>query len=334
MVVASGGARVDVSADTGSFRVVRGEDASLRVELRARGRRRRLCRLVEGEPAAPRRSFDIPGLGDETVTAIMVPVDTTQRGLHAVGPFRVVRGDAWSVVRRQVGTSEEGSILVRPRAFPVRSGFAAVNRQGVSETLTRTSGDEHFFALRDYTFGDEPRNVHWRSSARSGRLVVKQKVAAAIDGTLLVLDVDVSAYPSIEAFADGFLEQRFEDAVEVMASLCKARVADGQRVRLMTTGRQQPSLSHESSLNALVDALAVVQGAQPLECDPHSLPATARRSNCSRLIVVTGAPSTDLVGAIRRCASLSPVVVRVGGVPTGPIPGTTVLDVRGPAALE
>jgi uncharacterized protein (DUF58 family) len=199
--------------------------------------------------------------------------------------------------------------------------------------MTRRSGDDHFFALRDYVLGDEARNVHWRSSARSGRLVVKQKVAAAVDGTLLVLDVDVAAYPSVEAFGDGFREERFEEAVEVIASLCRSRAADGQRVRLATTGRAQPQLGVDPSLASIIDALAIVSPLQPLDCDPIGLPALARRTHCSHLVLVSGAPSAELVASVRRCGSLSPVVVRVGGVPTGPIAGTTVLDVPGVAGL-
>jgi uncharacterized protein (DUF58 family) len=331
LLFATGGSRVEVMSDVSDFRVVRGEVANLRVDLRSGGRRRRLLRLVEGSPAQPRRSFPIR-LADGGTT-VQVPVDTSRRGLHPVGPFTVVRSDPWSVVRRDVGASSEGTVLVRPRTHPVRSGFAAVHRQGDSEAMTRRSGDDHFFALRDYVLGDEPRTVHWRSSARSGRLVVKQKVAAAVDGTLLVLDVDLTAYPSVEAFSDGFRQERFEEAVEVIASLCRARALDGQRIRLATTGRAQPRLGVNPSVPAVVDALAVVAPLQPLDCDPVGLPALARKTNCSHLVVVSGAPSAELVAAVRRCGSLSPVVVRVGGVPTGPIPGTTVLDVPGAVAL-
>jgi uncharacterized protein (DUF58 family) len=321
-----------VTSDISDFRVVRGEAANLRVSLWPKGARRRMLRLVEGSASAPRRSFAVRRL-PASGTMVPVPVDTTRRGLHRVGPFTVVRSDPWSVVRREVGTSAEGTVLVRPRTHPVRPGFAAVHRQGDSEAMTRRSGDDHFFALRDYVLGDEPRNVHWRSSARSGRLVVKQKVAAAVDGTLLVLDVDVTAYPSVEAFGGGFREERFEEAVEVIASLCRARASDGQRVRLATTGRAQLQLGVDPSLSSIVDALAVVSPMQPLDCDLVGLPALARRSHCSHLVLVTGAPSTELVAAVRRCGSLSPVVVRVSGVPTGSIAGTTVLDVAGVEAL-
>ena len=333
LLLATGGARFDVRAETSGITVVRGEDAVVRVEVKASGPRRCLSRLVEGDPLEPRRSLAIPHLNREGSAVVALPIDTSARGLHPVGPFQVVRSDAWSVVCRQLGSSAEGSVLVRPRTFAVRGGFASVHRQGDSEAMTRTSGDDHFFALRDYTFGDEPRNVHWRSSARSGRLVVKQKVAAAIDGTLLVLDVDSSAFPSVEHFGDGFDPGRFEAAVEVMASLAKARLLDGQRLRLVTTSKHDSRPLVEPSLNAILDALAVVEPLVPLDCDASGLPLIARRSGCSHMLVVTGAPGMELTSALRRCGSLSPVVVRVGGVPTGAIPGATVIDTPNAEAL-
>jgi uncharacterized protein (DUF58 family) len=332
LLFATGGSRVEVLSDVSDFRVVRGEAANLRVSLRPLGIRRRLLRLVEGSPAAPRRSFAV------RLTAagatVPVPVDTSRRGLHPVGPFTVVRGDPWSVVRRDVGASPSGTVLVRPRTHPVRPGFAAVHRQGDSEAMTRRSGDDHFFALRDYILGDEPRNVHWRSSARSGRLVVKQKVSAAVDGIFVVLDTDAGAYPSTEAFAEAFLEERFEAAVEVAASLFRQWLTDSARVLLTTTRDLGGRIPQDRPWNAVADELALVVPADPLTCLPAALPSTARATGCSRLVVVTGAPNIELLASVRRCGSLSPVVVRVGGIPTGTVVGATVMDVSGPEALQ
>lgn len=330
---ALGGARMLVRADAADLSVARGDDAVMRVEVTSSGRRSRLVRLVQGRAAAPEQSFPLPRMRRGEAVTVTVPLDTRRRGLHCVGPFQVVRGDAWSIVRRVLGTSNPATMLVRPRAHPVRAGFASLNRQGDTEAMTRRSGDDHFFALRDYVLGDEPRNVHWRSSARSGRLVVKQKVAAAVDGTLVVLDVDSSSFPSIESFGAGFDADRFEEAVEVAASLVRARLADGHRVRLGTTARQQSSILLDASLSAMLDTLAVVDPLQPMECDPVGLMVSARRSHCSHLILVSGAPGPELLSAARRCGSLSPVVVRVGGVPTGHLPGLSIVDVPSARAL-
>jgi uncharacterized protein (DUF58 family) len=332
LLLSSGRAAVDVTTDVSDVRAVRGELANVRVQITRRAGGRRRLRMVEGEAASPRRTFALQRPRARE-SSLLVPVSTERRGLHPIGPFTVLRGDPWSIVRKSAGSSPEGSVLVRPRTHPVRRGFATVARQGDSESLSRRSGDDHFFALRDYVFGDEPRNVHWRSSARSGRLVVKQKVAAAVDGTLVVLDVDAGAYPSTDAFAEAFLEERFEAAVEVAASLCRHWLNESARLVMTTTRHLASGTPPDRSWSAIADELALVTPVTPTDCHPGALPTAARASGCSRLVVVSGAPSVDLLASIRRCGSLSPVLLRVGGVPTGPVPGATVLDVTGPEAL-
>jgi uncharacterized protein (DUF58 family) len=271
----------------------------------------------------PRCRIDAPA-------SVRVPVDTSRRGEYDVGPFTVVSGDPWSIVRRSVGVSAHATLLVRPRIHPVRRGFASFQRCGDSEAMTRQAGDDQFFALRDYVLGDEPRSVHWRSSARSGHLVVKQRVAAATEGLLVVLDVDGSAYPSTDAFSEGFLEERFEEAVEVAASLCRARSESGLRVLLTTTARTQILLG-SASFSQIINALAVVQPVPPTELDTNGMLSAAHRTRCTSLLVVTGEPSGHLVASLRRAASLMPVVVRVGG--SGTSSTTALIDVSGVESL-
>src|SRR5207342_171865 len=127
--------------------------------------------------------------------------------------------DPWSFVRRVVTRAEGGVLTVQPRVFRIRRSLTADFSSGDAEARSRRSGDQHFHALRDYVLGDEPRTVHWRSSARAGKLVVRQQVAAASTGTTVVLDVDGSAYRSGSKFGAGWDDELFESAVEVAASL-------------------------------------------------------------------------------------------------------------------
>jgi uncharacterized protein (DUF58 family) len=298
--------QVDVSVDGRALRVVRGEPATVRVEVSSSRRRPRL-RLVEGPVALPRRSLPIkPGVVD---TAVAVPVDTTRRGEWPVGPFSAVRSDPWSFVRRVAGASGQTTILVRPKVHPVRKGFVATAREGSTESSSRQRGEDHFFALREYVLGDEPRMVHWRSSARSGKLVVKQFVASAAEGTLIVLDTDASAYGSETAFGNSFVEERFERAVEIAASLCAARSVGVARVQLATTTRGAPvqTAGASGTPQALVDALAVVRAVPPLDTAPADLIGIVRRTRCSTVVVVTGTPSPALMAGAG-----SAVIIRVG----------------------
>jgi uncharacterized protein (DUF58 family) len=327
LVGCTGGSVANVVLNSASIAAVRGESASLRVTVRLPGRRRRFMRLVDGPPATPTRSVRISHLAE---SILQIPVSTERRGVYPVGPFRVIRGDPWGVIRRVRGSTVAGSLVVRPRTHPVRRGFGLDARQGEADAMTRRAGDDHFFALRDYVLGDEPRNVHWRSSARSGRLVVKQRVAASTDGILLVLDADATAYGSGGAFAEIFLDERFELAVEVLASIARSRSELGQRVHVATTSTGQPVVG--PGLSAVLDFMATVCAVVPVETEPAVLSSIARRHRCTQLVVVSGNPRSDVLAELRRCRALSPILVRVRPTERSAVRGAWDIDEVGALA--
>lgn len=294
-----------VTLDRRVVSVVRGEPARLLVTVDSQGRRPRL-RLSEGSVDDPVRTVPVPS-GSEAAT-VPVPVDTSRRGQWAVGPFTAVRGDPWSFVRRSAGISEVASVIVRPRIYPVRPTVLAQAREA-SGSATRRRGEDTFFALREYAFGDEPRTVHWRSSARTGQLVVKQYVAEAAEGLLVVLDTDASAYGSGRSFGEAFVADRFERAVEVAASVCAARSQTLERVQFATTARRSPvqTAGASGTPQTLLNALAVVDVVAPVDAAPEELSALIRRTRCTSVIVVSGSPSPVLASAAR-----SALLVRVG----------------------
>ena len=335
VVATLGAPPVRVRTDTSTLHVVRDQRAVLRVSVTST-RRRRALRLVEGSVSSPVRTVPVPAGPAGEPCLLEMPVDTSIRGQHPLGPFTVVRGDPWSIVRRGVGSAPPGSVLVRPRTWPVRRGLGTSQQVRDADAMSRSRGDDHFFALRDYVLGDEPRTVHWRSSARSGRLVVKQKVAAASDGTLLVLDVDSAAYRSREAFSDGYVADRFEAAVEVAASLATSVAGAAERTRFTTTAAGSATVTADAGGARLVlDALAVVAAVPPIVAAPAELPTLLRRTGCSRLVVVSGSPSAGLLDVLRAAArsASSVLLVRVGADDALRSSTVTVLDVAGPGDL-
>lgn len=318
--------RMKVSLDHPQVQVVRGQEARALVTLR-NVRAPRGLRLVVGSVRRPSSTVAVPrGSADEPLV-LAVPLDTSVRGEHAHGPYLVVKGDPWSIVTRTAGRTQAGTVLVCPRTHPVRRRLSPGLRVGESDASTRVRGDDHFYALREYVLGDEPRSVHWRSSARAGHLVVRQQVRAASDGTTVILDSDLSAYSSDEAFSSRFLPARFELAVEVAASLCASRT--GEQVHLLTTVRGASVVTAAASVpQPLIDALALVTAHAPVEVASEELPGLVRRTRCSRLLLVTGDPSLQLVAAARTASKSVPttLVVRVGGR-GGDLPGLRCLDI-------
>jgi uncharacterized protein (DUF58 family) len=323
--------RASATLDQRTVCVMRGRPATVRVTVRLAGRRHRWLRVVEGTGKAPVTSFALPKPTSSGDVVLKVGLDTSRRGERQIGPYVLVHGDPWSIVRRVVAQTQSAVLTVQPRVHALGRSRSASLRPADTELSSRRAGEEHFHALRDYVFGDEPRMVHWRSSASAGRLVVRQQVAATADGTTVVLDVDASAYGSDDQFGTGWVAERFEEAVEVAASIAASQLTRGEQLHLVTTSRHSAvTTAAPGSVNAILDVLAVVETVAPVETTPEELPSVVRRTRCARVIVVTGTPGPRLLQATQRIrqGSTSLRVIRVGSKQRSHVAGVAVSDLQ------
>jgi uncharacterized protein (DUF58 family) len=329
LLVAGPTPHVRVALDQTALRVVRGQEATVRMKLRL-PRRRRWLRIVEGSPSAPAATSPLTGAGGDLT--LRLPVDTSVRGERPIGPYAVVHGDPWSIVRRVTARSEGGVLTVLPRTVQIRRSALPALQQEESDFASRRSGDEHFFTLRDYVLGDEPRTVHWRSSARAGKLVVKQHVSGAPNHTVIVLDTDASAYSSDDQFGSSWVAERFEAAVEVAASFAVAHAHRAEQLYVITTLRGAPVTTAAAGVpDVFLDAFAAARAVPPVETAPEEIAPLVRRTHCRLLILVTGTPGPRIVGAMRAVAPItsSLTIVRVASGRQEPLQGLRVLDVVG-----
>ena len=331
LLVAGPAPRVRVALDQAALRVVRGQEATVRMKLHL-PRRRRWLRIVEGSPSAPVATSPLTGSGAGDDLTLRLPVDTSLRGERPIGPYAVVHGDPWSIVRRVTARSEGGVLTVHPRTVRVRRSALPALQQEESEFASRRSGDEHFFALRDYVLGDEPRTVHWRSSARAGKLVVKQQVSGAPNHTVIVLDTDASAYSSDDQFGSSWVAERFEAAVEVAASFAVAHADRAAQLYVVTTSRgASVTTAAAGATDVFLDAFAAASAVPPVDTAPEEIAPLVRRTHCRLLMLITGTPGPRVVGAMRTVAPItsSLTIVRVASGRQEPLQGLRVLDVVG-----
>ena len=327
--------RGTVRADLTSVQVVRGQPAEVGLSVDLQGPHR-WARVVDGPVNAPLRSASLPRAVNGTAVTLRMPVDTSDRGQRPLGPYAVVHGDPWGIVRRVVASAEGGVLTVRPRSFRLGRSMTSAFREGESDSASRRSGDQHFHALRDYVLGDEPRSVHWRSSARAGKLVVRQQVSEASTGTTIVLDVDGSAYATNDRFSATWDTERFETAVEVAASFASSQLGRTEQVHLVTTARgARVTSAPVGAAGSLLDALSVVRLLPPVDTAADELPAVVARTRAAHTVVGTSDPDLRTVVAFRRLATVAPLtVVRVGaGGSAADLPGVRVVDVHDAVSL-
>jgi len=191
-------------------------------------------------------------------------------------------------------------------------------------SLAAPLGGVAFHSLREYVPGDDLRLIHWRSSARTGQLMVRHNVVPNEPRLLVVLDGSAGSYSAAAG--------SFEEAVRVAASWAVAAVGAGFPLRLVTTAGQGVAADRGSGAAAVLDLLAAVsaeEGAPGLEAVTALVPDQDGVS----LGVVTGQPDPrvfDAVGAVRNRFDMVSVV-QVGELydrPPAGVPGAYVVNCR------
>lgn len=287
---------LSVSLRMKNDRIVAGQVAVGRVRVVNESGRRSGSTLVEVTIGRGSGEFLVPPISGNGTWNESFSVMTKRRGIINVGPARTVRMDGLGLLRRV--RSWDDPILVHVHPPTVRFSFDATGMQmdveGVaSEKLT--SSDVSFHALRDYEPGDDRRAVHWPSTARFGRLIVRQFEETHRSHHMVLLDTRVDAWD----------RRSFETAVSVAASLALAGSGEARTVSMHTADEWIPT----GSPMAMLDALSEMETSTRSEFAGIVRRCIMERGGISVLSIVVGAGVDDEEAA--RLANIAPVDVVV-----------------------
>ena len=244
-------------------RVERLSDTVVRIDVEAARAHRRGLRLRSS-------GASYPVVWDATGVHADIPVPTQRRGPVSLGPWVLERVDPWGLMRRRVGEVDGVALLVVPRVRPV--SLAALPSALADFGGSAEMGTTTFATLREYVIGDELRHVHWRSSAKTGKLMMRQYVDITRPRITLVLVAEERAYTSAD---------EFEEAVDFIASLAAVASSSGLDVEVVTTAGERASHGGGRS-TAVLDLLALV------ERGTSGVDTRLLRANRATTIVVRG----------------------------------------------
>ncbi len=240
-------------------------------------------------------------------------VVTDRRGRRPVGPALLTLADPCGLVRRTWVAAGKGEILVRPRVHeilpPARGGGGEPTEGASGPRVPVAEALGEFLALREYEPGDDPRRVHWRSSARRGQLLVRVDDAPAPGRTVVLLDTRPAVHD----------DASFEAALEVAASVATVLHRTHQAPEVVTSGGETMRRGGVSALDAVLDRLAVLDP-EPRDHLAAVVGVLRRRLGLGAVVVVTGVADRTIVDAAaalqgRRIVTL--VVTRPLRLPTG-----------------
>jgi uncharacterized protein (DUF58 family) len=207
-----------------------------------------------------------------------------RRGLYRFSGFRISTKFPFALFRKSRSATSVVEVVVLPAVYPVLPpGPQATDLGEIWASRSGRRGDFH--SLRQYQAGDDPRGIHWRKSARLGRLMVRINEEPTSRRIAILLD-NLSHTP---APAPAEVERQ-EQAVSQAASLAVHYIKRGYVVRLVTrTVSVGPGVG-QPHLTCLLRALAL------LEFVTEELPFAAPARWAGEYIFVGGA------GAPRRGA--------------------------------
>ena len=250
-------------------------------------------------------------------------IPTVHRGILEVGPVRTIRADPIGLVRRELVWTDPTQIFIHPRTIAIPStstGF--VHDLEGNATRDLTNSDVSFHALREYQPGDERRYIHWKSTAKTGRYMVRQFEETRRSHIVIALSLARSDYAT---------DEEFEMGVSVAGSLGIRAIRDARNISVVVS-ETTPDFAKRKLLAVrplstvtrarLLDDLSVVEsGETALKITDVARVAAEQVAGISVAFLVCGSGATP--NELRAASTKFPVGVEVVAVVCDPetIPG-------------
>lgn len=159
-------------------------------------------------------------------------IPTTRRGVFEVGPFEIERIDPFWLSVGSRRDDHVSLVTVHPKIYdllgPAGSARVVENESVLRRTMTDPMSG--FVSMREYVPGDDPRLIHWPTTAHTGQLMVREHVEVRRPEFTVVLDT-----------AQGVASpDDFEEAVDVAATLAVHAIRVGLQVVMRTTSNEHP----------------------------------------------------------------------------------------------
>jgi uncharacterized protein (DUF58 family) len=258
-----------------------------------------LTDIFDGGRRAAR--FLVPSLhrGQRARAAYRVP--TNRRGRYALGPITLTVTDPFGLARKSWSAGPAEEVTICPRVHDLRPPPGAPGRlRSASPFAVRFHAPavdgEEFLTLREYEVGDDLRRIHWRSTARTGELIVREDEAQWQPRAIVLLDTRPSAHD----------DASFEAAVEAVASVVSRLARSVLPVEVLTTDGRSLGVTgsggrHGIGGEALImDQLAVVATRAPENLGGVARPlrAQVRRGLLVAVMGTLGAADLDVVHSL------------------------------------
>jgi uncharacterized protein (DUF58 family) len=175
-------------------------------------------------------------------------VTFARRGVYRLHRFTLSTTFPFGLFVKERDVVFPGTVVVWPPTDrPVREarkGGARARRSGAEYLSALAGGRGDYRSLRPYRSGDDPRDVHWRSTARRAEPVVREYEREVNETLWLALDLRTEDTEAAEI------------NIEQVAALAARGLARAERVALITNDTIVDPDSGDAQLERILDVLA------------------------------------------------------------------------------
>jgi uncharacterized protein (DUF58 family) len=229
---------------------------------------------------------NIPAQAEPSQT---VRVVYKKRGVYGFGDFYLSSSFPFIFLTQKVVSTVCGKVIVYPEITEVDAAITELTKEGDALPYSGMKRGEEFSSIREFRYGDDRRNIHWKSSAKTARLMVSEYAAEEPKKLTVILDNLMPPDSRV-----------FENAVSLAASFADRFLREGFYVRLFTCRKVVPFGSGSPHLYKILDILAEIKGHHSWEC-----PLSSEAGTEGLLILILCSEGSPL----QRFASLSDKVI-------------------------
>lgn len=177
-------------------------------------------------------------------------------------------------LRKDIGTALAADAIVWPAPIEYRRHAPVpARRQAGGERVARPGTGSDLIAVRRYATGDSHRLIHWKASARTRQLLVRQFAAESAEGYVVWLRTDAGLWSRAE---------QFEVLISFAATLTEDLFRGGQLLSIAVNDEPPMPVRRVRDLELFLDTLAVLQ--------PTTAVVAARSGAPAKSNVLTFAP--------------------------------------------
>ena len=129
-----------------------------------------------------------PRIPAQSETSQTVRVVYKKRGVYGFGDFYLSSSFPFIFLTQKIPSTVRKKVIVYPEITEVDASLTELTKEGDALSYSGMRRGEEFSSIREFRYGDDLRNIHWKSSAKKTRLMVREYAAEEPKKLTVILD--------------------------------------------------------------------------------------------------------------------------------------------------